>query len=68
MLRHFWDGEELSKLSNDKSQALFALLDVKNEDELREVELTKEYIQENEKIVGLFIRELCMENDIHKIR
>ena len=46
MVYNYLDGEDLSKLSNDKSQALFALLDVKNEDELNELELTKEYIQE----------------------
>ncbi len=46
MVYNYLDGEDLSKLSNDKSQALFALLDVKNEDELRNVELTKEYIQD----------------------
>ena len=46
MVYNYLDGEDLSKLSNDKSQALFALLNVKNEDELREIDLTKEYIQE----------------------
>ena len=45
MVYNYLDGEDLSKLSNDKSQALFTLLDVKNEDELKELELTKEYIQ-----------------------
>ena len=46
MVYNYLDGEDLSKLSNDKAQALFALLGVKNEDELRELELSKEYIQE----------------------
>ena len=46
MIYNYLDGEDLSKLSNDKSQALFTLLNVKNEDELKDVELTKEYIQE----------------------
>lgn len=46
MVYNYLDGEDLSKLSNDKSQALFALLDVKNEDELKHLELTKEYIQD----------------------
>lgn len=46
MVYNYFDGEDLSKLSNEKSQALFALLDVKNEEELKNVELTKEYIQE----------------------
>lgn len=45
MVYNYLDGEDLSRLSNDKSQALFTLLDVKNEDELMKVELTKEYIQ-----------------------
>ena len=45
MVYNYLDGEDLSKLSNDKSQALFTLLDVKNEDELNKLELTKEYIQ-----------------------
>ena len=45
MLYNYLDGEDLSKLSNDKSQALFTLLDVKNEEELNKLELTKEYIQ-----------------------
>ena len=45
MVYNYLDGEDLSKLSNDKSQALFTLLDVKNEAELQKVELTKEYIQ-----------------------
>ena len=46
MVYNYLDGEDLSKLSNDKSQALFALLNVKNADELNKIELTKEYIQE----------------------
>ena len=45
MVYNYLDGEDLSKLSNDKSQALFTLLDVKNEEELKNTELTKEYIQ-----------------------
>lgn len=46
MVYNYLDGEDLSKLSNDKSQALFTLLNVKNEEELKNKELTKEYIQE----------------------
>jgi len=46
MVYNYLDGDDLSKLSNEKSQALFSLLSVKSEDELRNVELTKEYIQE----------------------
>jgi len=45
MVYNYLDGEDLSKLSNDKSQSLFTLLDVKNEEELKKLELTKEYIQ-----------------------
>lgn len=46
MVYNYLDGEDLSKLSNDKSQALFTLLNVKNEEELKNIELTKEYVQE----------------------
>ena len=46
MVYNYLDGEDLSKLSNDKSQALFSLLNVKNEEELKNIELTKEYIQD----------------------
>lgn len=46
MVYNYLDGEDLSRLSNDKSQALFSLLNVKNESELKNIELTKEYIQE----------------------
>ena len=37
MVYNYLDGEDLSKLSNDKSQALFTLLDVKNEEELKKI-------------------------------
>ena len=37
MVYNYLDGEDLSKLSNDKSQALFSLLNVKNEDELKNI-------------------------------
>jgi len=46
MVYNYFDGDDLSKLSNEKSQVLFSLLGVKNEDELKEIELTKEYIQD----------------------
>lgn len=46
MVYNYLDSEDLSKLSGDKQYALFALLNVKNEEELKKVELTKEYIQE----------------------
>jgi len=45
MVYNYLDGEDLSKISNDKSQALFTLLNVKNEEELKNIDLTKEYIQ-----------------------
>ena len=32
MVYNYFDGEDLSKLSNEKSQILFSLLGVKNED------------------------------------
>lgn len=46
MVYNYLDGENLKKLSNDKAQALFALLNVKNEDEINNIELTKEYIHD----------------------
>ena len=46
MVYNYLDGEDLSKLSNDKLQALLSLLNVKNEEELKNIELSKEYIQE----------------------
>ena len=46
MVYNYLDGEDLSKLSNDKLQLLLALLNVKNEEELKSIDLTKEYIQE----------------------
>jgi len=46
MVYNYLDGEDLSKLSNDKLQALLSLLNVKSEEELKTIELTKEYIQE----------------------
>ena len=45
MVYNYLDSKDLSKISNDKCQMLFSLLDVKNEEELANVELTKEYIQ-----------------------
>lgn len=46
MVYNYLDGDDLSKLSNDKCQLLFKLLDVKTEEELKNVELTDEYIQQ----------------------
>ena len=45
MVYNYLDSKDLSKISNDKCQMLLSLLDVKNEEELANVELTKEYIQ-----------------------
>lgn len=46
MVYNYLDGDNLSKLSNDKCQLLFKLLNVKTEEELKNVELTDEYIQQ----------------------
>ncbi len=46
MVYNYLDGDDLSKLSNDKCQLLFKLLNVKTEEELKNLELTSEYIQE----------------------
>lgn len=46
MVYNYLNGENLSKVPNDKVQALFALLNVKNEIELKDIKITKEYIQE----------------------
>ena len=46
MVYNYLDGDHLSKLSNDKCQLLFKLLNVKTEEELKNLELTSEYIQE----------------------
>ena len=46
MVYNYLDGDDLSKLSNDKCQLLFKLLNVKTEEELKNVELTDEYIQQ----------------------
>lgn len=46
MVYNYLDGDDLSKLSNDKCQLLFKLLNVNTEEELKNVELTDEYIQQ----------------------
>ena len=45
MVYNYLDGENLSKLSNDKCQLLFKLLDVNNEKEIDSIELTDDYIK-----------------------
>ena len=46
MVYNYLDGDDLSKLSKDKCQLLFKLLNVKTEEELKNIELTEEYIQQ----------------------
>ena len=46
MVYNYLDGDDLSKLSNDKCQLLFKLLNVKTEEELKNIELTEDYIQQ----------------------
>lgn len=45
MIYNYFDGEDLSKMSNDKCQLLYSLLGVSSEAELKNLELTKEYIE-----------------------
>ena len=45
MVYNYFDGTDLSKMSNDKCQLLYSLLGVNNEDELKNLDLTKEYIE-----------------------
>lgn len=45
MIYNYFDGEDLSKMSNDKCQLLYSLLGVSSEAELNNLELTKEYIE-----------------------
>ncbi len=45
MIYNYFDGEDLSKMSNDKCQLLYSLLGVSSEGELQSLELTKEYIE-----------------------
>lgn len=46
MVYNYLDGNDLSKLSNDKCQLLFKLLKVKNAEELDKLEITNEYLEE----------------------
>lgn len=45
MIYNYFDSDDLSKMSNDKCQLLYALLGVSSEGELKNLELTKEYIE-----------------------
>ncbi len=45
MIYNYFDSDDLSKMSNDKCQLLYSLLGVSSEGELKELELTKEYIE-----------------------
>ena len=45
MIYNYFDGEDLSKMSNDKCQLLYSLLGVSSEAELAKIELTKDYIE-----------------------
>ncbi len=45
MVYNYLDGNDLSKLPNEKCQLLFKLLDVKGAEEILKLDLTDEYIQ-----------------------
>ena len=45
MVYNYLDGEDLSKLPNEKCQMLLKLLDVKSEKDIDEIEINNEYIQ-----------------------
>ena len=45
MVYNYLDGDDLSKLPNEKCQLLLKLLDVKSEKEIDEIEVDNEYIQ-----------------------
>ena len=45
MVYNYLDGDDLSKLPNEKCQLLLKLLDVKSEKEIDEIEIDNEYIQ-----------------------
>ena len=45
MVYNYLDGEDLSKLPNEKCQMLLKLLDVKSEKDIDEIEINSEYIQ-----------------------
>lgn len=45
MIYNYFDGEDLSKLPNDKCQLLYDLLDVKSSEEILNIKLDNEYLQ-----------------------
>lgn len=45
MVYNYFDGDDLSKLPNDKCQLLFELLDVESSEEILKVELDNDYLQ-----------------------
>ena len=46
MVYNYLDGSNLSKFPAEKCKLLFNLLNVNSEEELKEIEITNEYIQE----------------------
>ena len=45
MIYNYFDGDDLSKLPNDKCQLLYELLDVKSSEEILNIKLDNEYLQ-----------------------
>ena len=45
MVYNYFDGDDLSKLPNEKCQLLFNLLDVSSEKEILDINITNDYLQ-----------------------
>ena len=45
MVYNYLDGDDLSKIPNEKCQLLYKLLEVNNSSEINDLELTDDYIQ-----------------------
>ena len=45
MVYNYFDGDDLSKLPNEKCQLLFNLLDVTSEKEILDINITNDYLQ-----------------------
>ena len=45
MVYNYFDGDDLSKLPNEKCQLLFNLLDVTSEKEILDISITNDYLQ-----------------------
>ena len=45
MIYNYFDGEDLSKLPNDKCQLLYELLDVKSSEEILDLKVDSDYLQ-----------------------